>query len=651
MSAFSPEKAALHHLFQLFCSELTCTLCGNLYSNPYTVGPCNHSFCRDCVISTIEGKGITASQCPECGQPAWKKDLTHNCKLEGIVEQVAATQKMLLARKAYPPTQDASGPKIHAPHASAANQKIQPPLPASLPTSAKSAPAQSSGKRRSKGKRRRVSCLEEKELNPNQANPYQANPNQANRQRDGMDVDVAAGAEHRPCDDSGSKGSNKPDGGLAGGAYQAGHVGRAADVGQAVDRSLTKGLSAHRGPGEQRTADRGSGSAVPPAGQAVAMGSEPVGLVPSAGQAAAMGPEPVGPVPPAGEAAAQSGREEVSGEGSTHVVPATSTDEPTAQAVPPTSTDEPTAQALPAASTEETLAEAGPTTSADKAVPATSADKSPNHALPAARTEETLAEAGPATSPDEAVPATSADKSPNHALPAACTEETLAEAGPATSPDETPDQAHPAASDIDLSLQAVAATFAEEEHCFQEDSVLAADRLQWVLKTVLELSPLFLVLQTIVDDVGFARMHSVGGTDAGGVNYPAGIVADALANAAAGGPERILHDVQEVAEIPAKAEASGQLDGRSMATDLDTVNNMSPYSRLQSQLAACIQEGGGATTAATATAINNINEDAIPVARNSMSYHMMERDVNSNELPRADDGYDVSFDAGHARSG
>ncbi len=39
---------------------------------------------RACVISTIEGPGITKSECPTCHQPGWKKDLQTNHKFNSI---------------------------------------------------------------------------------------------------------------------------------------------------------------------------------------------------------------------------------------------------------------------------------------------------------------------------------------------------------------------------------------------------------------------------------------------------------------------------------------------------------------------------------------------------------------------------------------
>jgi len=45
-------------------------------------------FCSGCVIQTLEGIGITASQCPVCLQPAWKNDLHTNHLIMNAVVQV-----------------------------------------------------------------------------------------------------------------------------------------------------------------------------------------------------------------------------------------------------------------------------------------------------------------------------------------------------------------------------------------------------------------------------------------------------------------------------------------------------------------------------------------------------------------------------------
>ncbi|BDA49917.1 hypothetical protein COCOBI_15-0450 [Coccomyxa sp. Obi] len=71
-----------------FRDELTCSLCGCLFDNPHLFPGCNHAFCYDCVLQTLEGPGITVSQCPTCKQPGWKKELQPAHKLSSLVDHL-----------------------------------------------------------------------------------------------------------------------------------------------------------------------------------------------------------------------------------------------------------------------------------------------------------------------------------------------------------------------------------------------------------------------------------------------------------------------------------------------------------------------------------------------------------------------------------
>ncbi len=42
----------------------------------------------DCVRQTLEGPGITVSQCPTCKQPGWKKELQPAHKLASLVDHL-----------------------------------------------------------------------------------------------------------------------------------------------------------------------------------------------------------------------------------------------------------------------------------------------------------------------------------------------------------------------------------------------------------------------------------------------------------------------------------------------------------------------------------------------------------------------------------
>lgn len=51
---------------------------------PRFTADCGH--CRSCVLATLEGPGIAASQCPVCQQPCWKKDLVAHHQYQAIAD-------------------------------------------------------------------------------------------------------------------------------------------------------------------------------------------------------------------------------------------------------------------------------------------------------------------------------------------------------------------------------------------------------------------------------------------------------------------------------------------------------------------------------------------------------------------------------------
>jgi hypothetical protein len=57
----------------------------------------NYFSSRACVTSTLEGKGVTRSECPACHMPAWKKDLRKNCTYEKIAEALQVACRVLEA--------------------------------------------------------------------------------------------------------------------------------------------------------------------------------------------------------------------------------------------------------------------------------------------------------------------------------------------------------------------------------------------------------------------------------------------------------------------------------------------------------------------------------------------------------------------------
>ncbi|KAI7806458.1 nuclear factor 7, ovary [Triplophysa rosa] len=70
-------------------SHLTCPVCLCLFNDP-TVLPCEHTFCRLCILSYLESG---ATRCPECRQTFSKQDLKGNRALRNLVEDVQQEQK------------------------------------------------------------------------------------------------------------------------------------------------------------------------------------------------------------------------------------------------------------------------------------------------------------------------------------------------------------------------------------------------------------------------------------------------------------------------------------------------------------------------------------------------------------------------------
>lgn len=71
-----------------FVRALECRLCSQLMTKPSTFSTCGHTFCFECVIETLEGKGIRWPGCPTCKQPGCRKDLQTNHLVGNAVGQV-----------------------------------------------------------------------------------------------------------------------------------------------------------------------------------------------------------------------------------------------------------------------------------------------------------------------------------------------------------------------------------------------------------------------------------------------------------------------------------------------------------------------------------------------------------------------------------
>lgn len=70
-------------------SHLTCPVCLCLFNDP-TVLPCEHTFCRQCILSYLES---AATRCPECRQNFTKQDLKGNRTLRNLVADVQKERK------------------------------------------------------------------------------------------------------------------------------------------------------------------------------------------------------------------------------------------------------------------------------------------------------------------------------------------------------------------------------------------------------------------------------------------------------------------------------------------------------------------------------------------------------------------------------
>ena len=82
-----------------FVRALECPLCSQLMTKPSTFSTCGHTFCFDCVIETLEGKGIRWPGCPTCKQPGCRKDLQTNHLVGNAVSQVRRMMEDLARAK------------------------------------------------------------------------------------------------------------------------------------------------------------------------------------------------------------------------------------------------------------------------------------------------------------------------------------------------------------------------------------------------------------------------------------------------------------------------------------------------------------------------------------------------------------------------
>lgn len=81
-----PEAASIDRLAQ----EMRCSICLELFDNPHSL-PCQHSFCYQCVMGCF--RATRKMECPLCKAPVWKRQLTTNHTLAGIVKAFVSLQQ------------------------------------------------------------------------------------------------------------------------------------------------------------------------------------------------------------------------------------------------------------------------------------------------------------------------------------------------------------------------------------------------------------------------------------------------------------------------------------------------------------------------------------------------------------------------------
>ena len=64
-------------------AEMRCSLCLDLFDDQHSL-PCQHSFCHECIMGCF--RVTRCMQCPLCKAPVWKRQVTPNHTLAGIVE-------------------------------------------------------------------------------------------------------------------------------------------------------------------------------------------------------------------------------------------------------------------------------------------------------------------------------------------------------------------------------------------------------------------------------------------------------------------------------------------------------------------------------------------------------------------------------------
>ena len=64
--------------------ELRCSLCFETFDDPHSL-PCQHTFCRACIMGYFRQQARQQQACPLCKAPTWRRQVAQNHTLAGIV--------------------------------------------------------------------------------------------------------------------------------------------------------------------------------------------------------------------------------------------------------------------------------------------------------------------------------------------------------------------------------------------------------------------------------------------------------------------------------------------------------------------------------------------------------------------------------------
>ena len=73
---------------------LTCAYCSRIYTNPFTLTTCGHTFCEQCVLIFVSGVKAQ-SLCPLCNIPIWLNQSQTNRQLKGLLQHYHQIRSLL----------------------------------------------------------------------------------------------------------------------------------------------------------------------------------------------------------------------------------------------------------------------------------------------------------------------------------------------------------------------------------------------------------------------------------------------------------------------------------------------------------------------------------------------------------------------------